>query len=284
MSTLSKGLGRGLVAIASLVGAVVLLLAGPASIAQAIAVSNNLQTEISLDTNPATGSNTFTTLPPITLTCGVVDVTAGVADGVAGITLRLSAGWTFQGGAAPSISYAAWPAPDGQATGTIASANTITNNIGTSCSPGSVVTFTGVQVQPLSGTTGSGTITADISTADVIAASLTVQVVAPTATPTPAPTGTATPAPTATPATTATPVAAPTGTPVTAPTVTPPVGSPAPGSGPSAGPDVPSPAATGSGGFADGAGSMSGGIVAIAAIGLGIAAIAVRSGVRARKQ
>ncbi|MEX2032102.1 MAG: hypothetical protein WEA81_04485, partial [Dehalococcoidia bacterium] len=165
---------------ASFAAAVTLLLAGPAGTANAIALSNNLETVVSLNTNAVTGSNTFTTLAPITLTCGVVDVTAGAADGVAGITLRLAAGWTFEGGAAPTITYAAWPAPDGQAGGTIASANTITDSITTSCSPGSVVTFTGVQVKPLTATSGNATIIADINTADVTVATITTQAATPT--------------------------------------------------------------------------------------------------------
>ncbi|TAJ18288.1 MAG: hypothetical protein EPO65_09285 [Dehalococcoidia bacterium] len=237
-------------------------------------MSNNLETVVSLNTNPVTGSNTFTTLAPITLTCGVVDVTAGAADGVAGITLRLAAGWTFQGGAAPTITYAAWPAPDGQATGTIASANTITDNITTSCSPGSVVTFTGVQVKPLTATSGNATIIADINTADVTVARITAQAATPTPVPTVAPTVAPTAAPTVAP--TAAPTVAPTAAPTVAPTAAPTVA-------PTAAPTAPRPAATGNGGFEDGSG-MPGWPLGLIVLGAGVFAVAARRRARARSE
>ncbi len=212
---------RGGALVAALAAAGILLFAGPSGTALAVASSNNLETTVSLGTNSATGSNTFTTLSPITLTCSVVDVTAGVADGVAGITLVLSAGWTFAGGTPPTITYSAWPAPDGQATGTIASAGVITNNISTSCSPGSVVTFTGVQVKPTSATSGNGTITADISTADVTVARITAQAATPTPTASPTPSATASPTATPTASPTASPTATPTASPTASPTATP---------------------------------------------------------------
>jgi len=264
---------------ASLSAAALLLFAGPMGTAHAVALSNNLETTVSLDTNAASGSNAFTTLPPITLTCGVVDVTAGAANGVSGITLVLSAGWTFAGGTPPSITYAAWPAPDGQAAGTIASAGVITNDIATSCSPGSVVTFTGVQVKPLTATSVAGTIIADISTADVTVARIMTQVAipTPTATATASPTATATGTPTAT--STATPAATPTGT-VTAtptPTGTPPTDSPTP----SATPAVPVPADTGTGGPEAPAGMRSLGV----AIGLvGMSALLAAGWVTSRRR
>src|SRR3989338_6398771 len=99
-----------------------LLFVGPAGTAHALALSNNINTPISLNTNVATGSNTFTTLAPITLTCGVVDITAGAANGVFGVTLNLGAGWTFAGGVAPTIGYAWGGGPTGDAVGTFASA------------------------------------------------------------------------------------------------------------------------------------------------------------------
>ena len=258
----------------SFTAAVVLLLAGPTGTAHAIASTNNLNTVVSLNTNPVTGSNTFTTLAPITLTCGVVDVTAGAADGVSGITLRLSAGWTFQGGSAPTISYAAWPAPDGQATGTIASANTITNAITTSCSPGSVVTFTGVQVQPLTETSPNGTIIADINTADVTVATITTQAATPTPTPTVAPTATTTAVPTATPtvAPTATTTAVPTATPA-APTAT-----------PSTPTGAPLPAPTGSGGLIDSGNPLHGWLLGLLLLGVSAVAVAARITTRAKAE
>ncbi len=258
------------VVIASFAAAMALLFAGPAGIAHAIASTNNLETVVSLNTNPVTGSNTFTTLAPITLTCGVVDVTAGAADGVAGITLRLSAGWTFQGGAAPTITYAAWPAPDGQATGTVASANTITNNIGTSCSPGSVVTFTGVQVKPLTATSASGTIIADINTADVTVARISAQA----ATPTPTPTAVPTTAPTAVPTTA--PTAAPTAAPTPVPTTV--LATPAPTT-----PVAPRPASTGNAGLLEtGNASPPAWLLGAAVIGVAALAVAARTRARAR--
>jgi hypothetical protein len=276
-------------AIASLVAAVAVLFVAPGGVAHAIALTNNLETVVSLNTNPVTGSNTFTTLSPITLTCGVVDVTAGAADGVAGITLRLSAGWTFQGGAAPTITYAAWPAPDGQATGTIAAANTITDNIGTSCSPGSVVTFTGVQVKPLTATSESATIIADINTADVTVARITAQAATPTPTPTAAPTAAPTVAPTAAPtaaptvAPTAAPTVAPTPAPTVAPTPAPPVApTPAPvpvtsPGTPSAPPIAPRPAPTGNGGPMErGGGQPSGWLMGMTLLGTGALAVVAR--------
>ena len=146
--------------------------AGPAQ-------SNNVVTPISLTTNAATGSSTFTTLPPMTMTCSVVDITAGAANGVFGVTLNLSAGWTFAGGAAPTISYAWGGGPTGDAVGTIASPTSITAAILASCDPGDVMTFTGVQVRPTTGTTGNGTITADIATADVTMARMTALAIPP---------------------------------------------------------------------------------------------------------
>ncbi len=276
MNLLKKYAWYGFAAVGAATAAIVLLFAGPGGTAQALALSNNLETTISVSTNVATGSNTFTTLPAITLTCGVVDVTAGAANGVSGITLTLGSGWTFLGGAAPAITYAAWPAPDGQATGTLASASTITDAITTSCSPGSVVTFTGVQVKPLTSGSASTTIFADINTADVTVARLTAvaaptptptatATAAPTATATAAPTATATAAPTATAtaAPTATATAAPTAAPTVAPTAAPTAVPTAAPSGPLAGAPTatptpvptggaPTPAPTGNAGLANG--------------------------------
>jgi|GEM_PF-6167708 len=272
MNISPRYLWRGAAVGASLAVVAVLLFASPSGTAEAVASSNNLQTTVSLDTNAATGSDTFTTLPPITLTCNVVDVTAGVANGVSGITLALSAGWTFAGGTPPSISYAAWPAPDGQATGTIASAGIITDDITTSCSPGSVVTFTGVQVKPLTATSGDATIIADINTADVTVARITAQ--AATATPT----ATATATPTATASPTATATASPTSTPTTSPTTSPtvaPTSSPSPAPSPAA----PQPADTGTGGLLEGGSSLA--VTAVlAAATAALVAVTRRFGVR----
>ncbi|MDO9444569.1 MAG: hypothetical protein Q7K37_04580, partial [Dehalococcoidia bacterium] len=163
------------------------LLIGPAGTAQALALSNNLQTTVSLNSNVASGTNSFTTLAPITITCGVVDITAGAANGVSGVSLVLGAGWTFAGGAAPTISYAWGGGPTGDAVGTIESANTMRVAILASCDPGDVITFTGVQVKPLTATTAAATIIADINTADVVTARLAVTAATPPA-PTPVPT------------------------------------------------------------------------------------------------
>lgn len=172
---------------ASFVVAATLLLAGPAGTAHALALSNNLQTTVSLNTNAATGSNAFTTLAPITITCGVVDITAGAADGVTGVSLVLDAGWTFVGGTAPTISYAWGGGPTGDAVGTIASANTIRVAILASCDPGDVITFTGVQVKPLTSSSTAATIIADINTADVVAARLATTPASPSPDPVPEP-------------------------------------------------------------------------------------------------
>ena len=173
---------RGSAVIASFAIAMALLLVGPASTALALALSNNLVTTISLNTNAATGSNTFSTVTPITVTCGVVDITAGAANGVSGVTLTLSAGWTFLGGVAPTVGYAWGGGPTGDATGTIASATSITVAILASCDPGDVITLTRVQVKPATSASGNATITADINTADVTAASITATAAAPTVT------------------------------------------------------------------------------------------------------
>lgn len=229
MIVCKKQAWSGLAVVASAAAAVLLLFAGPPGTAHALALSNNLQTTVSLDTNVASGTNAFTTLAPITVTCGVVDITAGVADGVTGVTLVLDAGWTFAGGAAPVIVYAWGGGPTGDAVGTIASPTTIRVDILASCDPGDVITFTGVQVKPLTAASTAAVINADINTADVSSARLAVTAVTPppepeentppppaaVATPTPTPVATATPTPvaTATPAPVATPaplVAAPT--------------------------------------------------------------------------
>src|SRR5688572_25657815 len=57
----------GIALAASFAAAVMLLFAGPEGTAHAVASSNNLETTVPLDTNVASGSNTFTTLAPITL-------------------------------------------------------------------------------------------------------------------------------------------------------------------------------------------------------------------------
>ena len=173
MNIWKKHAKHGSAVVASFAVAMALLFVGPAGTALALALSNNLVTTISLNTNVASGSNTFTTLAPITVTCGVVDITAGAANGVSGVTLTLSSGWTFVGGVAPAIGYAWGGGPTGDATGTIASATSITVAILASCDPGDVITFTGVQVKPATSTSGNATITADINTADVTAARIT---------------------------------------------------------------------------------------------------------------
>lgn len=273
MDVLKRDARLGAAVVASLALAMALLFAGPAGTVDALALSNNVETTVALSTNAATGSDTFTTLAPITLTCGVVDVTAGAADGVAGITLTLSPGWTFLGGAAPTITYAAWPAPDGQATGTIVSATSITDDILTSCSPGSVVTFTGVQVKPLTADSGSATVIADINTADVTVATITAQAVTPTPTPTAAPTAAPTAVPTAVPtaAPTAVPTAAPTSVPTAVPTAVPAT--------------APAPAETGNGGLAEAQRTgMPLGSVSLLVIGMVVLVVAARRIVAARAE
>ena len=163
VKTILKYAGRGPAVVASFLMAATLLFAGPARIADALVLTNNINTPISVSTNVATGTNTSTTLAPIIVTCGVIDITAGAATGVTGVRLNLSAGWTFTGGAAPTISYAWGGGPTGDAVGTIASASSITMGILADCDPGDVITITGVQVKPLTGASGNGTITADIA-------------------------------------------------------------------------------------------------------------------------
>ncbi|MDP2327273.1 MAG: hypothetical protein Q8M79_04210 [Dehalococcoidia bacterium] len=172
-----KRYGRYGAALAAPFVVAVALLISPADTAQALALSNNLETTVSLNTNASSGSNAFTTLAPITITCGVVDITAGAADGVSGVTLQLGAGWTFAGGVAPAISYAWGGGPTGDTVGTIASANTMRVAILASCDPGDVITFTGVQVKPLTSGSTAATIFADINTADVVVARLAVTAV-----------------------------------------------------------------------------------------------------------
>lgn len=150
--------------------------------AAATPVSNNIQTTISLNTNQYTGSNVLTTLAPITITCGIVDITAGAANGVSGVTLRLDAGWMF-GGAVPTITYAWGGGPTGDAVGTIVGERTITAAILASCDPGDVITFTGVQVKPLTAASAPATIIADINTADLVVARLATTPAAPLAVP-----------------------------------------------------------------------------------------------------
>ena len=173
MKILKKYAWYGVAVVASLAVALSLLLVGPADRADALASSNNLETAISLDTNVATGSSTFTTLPPITIVCDMADINPGVANGTTGITLTLSAGWTFSGGVAPFLVFDPWGAADADAFAAIASPTSITYATLVACGQFDVVTITGVQVKPLTVGSASGTITADIATADVTVARLT---------------------------------------------------------------------------------------------------------------
>ena len=170
--TLLKKFSAPLIAVA-LVAVMAISLLGQQGTAEAAATSNNTTTAISLAANVATGSNAFTTLPAITITCGAInEITAGASNGTTGIALTLAGGWTYTGGVAPTAVYGT--GVTGDATGTIASATSITFTTTAACSgAGLAATISGVQVKPTTALAANTTIVADIAVTDPTAATIT---------------------------------------------------------------------------------------------------------------
>ena len=169
MSLFKKYAWYGSAVAASALLAVALLLAGPADKASAATTANNITTVISLNTNAVTGTNTFTTLAPIILTCGAGADITNAGD----ILLEMTAGTgTFLGGVAPTTSTTG-------ATMTVTSPavitdlDTITVTVGVAdCDAGDTVTITGIQVKPADGDSADGTIVANVAVTDPVAATL----------------------------------------------------------------------------------------------------------------